>query len=119
MGMVRGCLVGAVVTLALIALPVVHWVTFIPAPFIGGYFAGTRTRVTDGRVFLVGLVMGLLLLVPVVGILSLTSLMFLHLTVRSMAIAAGVYVLYVAALGSLGAVVGGASARRHAPPEKA
>ena len=114
MGMLRACLVGAAVTFALIAVPVVHWITFWFAPFVGGYFAGSRTQAAGGRVFLVGLVMGLLLLVPVVGVVALASLMFLHLPLSWLAVLAGVLTLYVAALGSLGAVVGGSSARGQA-----
>ena len=114
MGMLRACLVGAAVTFALIAVPVVHWVTFWFAPFIGGYFAGSRTQAAGGRVFLVGLVMGLLLLVPVAGVVGLASLMFFDLPVSWLAVVAGVLTLYVAAAGSLGAALGGSSARGQA-----
>ena len=114
MGMLRACLVGAAVTFALIAVPVVHWITFWFAPFVGGYFAGSRTQAAGGRVFLVGLVMGLLLLVPVAGIVALASLMFFDLPVSWLAITAGVLTLYVAAAGSLGAALGGSSARSEA-----
>ena len=114
MGMLRASLVGAAVTFALIAVPVVHWVTFWFAPFVGGYFAGSRTQAAGGCVFLVGLVMGLLLLAPVAGVVTLASLMFLDLPVAWIAVLAGVLTLYVAALGSLGAVVGGSSARGRA-----
>ena len=109
MGMVRACLLGAAVTFALIAVPVVHWITFWFAPFIGGYFAGSRTHASGGRVFLVGLVMGLLLLAPVAGVVALASLMFFDLPLAWLAIAAGAMTLYVAAAGSLGAALGGAS----------
>ncbi len=114
MGMVRACLLGAAVTFALIALPVVHWVTFWFAPFIGGYFAGSRTGASGARVFLVGLVMGLVLLVPVAGVVALASLMFFDLPLAWLAIAAGGMTVYVAAAGSLGAALGGASTRGQA-----
>ena len=115
MGMLRACLVGAAVTFAMIAVPVVHWVTFWFAPFIGGYFAGSRSQAAGGRVFLVGLVMGLLLLVPVAGIVAVASLIFsLDLPFVWIASFAGVLTLYVAAAGSLGAAVGGSSSRGQA-----
>ena len=114
MGMLRACLVGAAVTFALIAVPVVHWFTFWFAPFIGGYFAGSRTEAAGGRVFLVGLILGLMMLGPVAGVVALASLMFLDLPLTWLAVAAGVLSLYVAALGSLGAALGGSSARSHA-----
>ena len=115
MGMLRACLLGAAVTFALIVVPVVHWITFWFAPFIGGYFAGSRTQAAGGRVFLVGLVMGLLLFAPVAGVVALASLMFFDLAVAWLAVAAGVLTLYVAAAGSLGAALGGASTRGQAP----
>ena len=115
MGMLRACLVGAAVTFALIAVPVVHFITFWFAPFVGGYFAGSRTQAAGGRVFLVGLVMGVLLMVPLAGVVALASLMFFDLAVSWLAIVAGVLTLYVAAAGSLGAALGGASSRGRAP----
>ena len=110
--MLRACLVGAAVTFALIAVPVLHWLTFLPAPFIGGYFAGARTRAAGGGPFIVGSFMGLVLLVPVSGILSLSSILFLHLTSGQIVVVAGIYAMYVAALATLGAALGGASSRR-------
>ncbi len=112
MGMLRASLVGAAVTFALIAVPVVHWVTFWFAPFVGGYLAGLRTKAAGGDVFLIGLIMELLMVAPVAGIVALASFMFLDLTVSSIAIFAGVLTLYVAALSCLGAVAGGSTARR-------
>ncbi len=106
MGMLRACLLGAAVTFALIVVPVVHWITFWFAPFIGGYLAGVRTQAFGGRVFLVGLVMSLFLLAPVTGIVALASLMFFDLAVSWLAIVAGALTLYVAAAGSLGAALG-------------
>ena len=99
--------------LALIAVPVVHWFTALPAPFIGGYVAGTRTGATSSRAFLLGGFMGLMVLIPAVGILSLFSLMFLDLTTGWIVVLSGGYGVVVVALATLGAAVGGASARRH------
>ena len=48
--------------------------------------------------------------------MTVASLLFLDLPVSWILILGGVLSLYVAALGSLGAVVGGSSARRHASP---
>ena len=112
MGMLRASLVGAAVTFAMIAVPVVHWITFWFAPFIGGYFAGIRTEAAGRDVFLIGVTIGLLMLVPVAGIVALASLIFLDLTILSIAVSASVLTLYVAALSCLGAVVGGSAARR-------
>ena len=63
---------------------------------------------------LVGLILGLMMLGPVAGVVALASLMFLDLPLTWLAVAAGVLSLYVAALGSLGAALGGSSARSRA-----
>ena len=113
--MLRACLAGAAVTFALIAVPVLHWLTFLPAPFMGGYVAGARTGATGGGPFIVGSFMGVLLIVPVIGVLSLSSMLFLDLTGQQIVVVAGIYAMYVAALATLGAAVGGASSRRQLP----
>ena len=113
--MLRASLVGAAVTFALIAVPVLHWLTFLPAPFIGGYFVGARTGAVGRGPFVVGPFMAVLLIVPVTGILSVTSVLFLDLTGGQIAIGSGMYAVYVAALATLGAAVGGASSRRQLP----
>jgi len=107
----RSCLVGAAVTFALIAIPVVHWVTALPSPFIGGYFAGIRASATTKQAFLIGSIIALLLVVPVAGALLVVSLIFKFSAQVFMVIGA-VYLVYAALLASLGAIVGGASARR-------
>ena len=109
--MFRACLVGTAVTLALIAIPVVHWFTALPAPFIGGYFAGARSSASPGQALIIGPAMGAILLVPIGGILGLTALFF-HFSAQLMLALTMAYALYVAALGTLGAAVGGSSVRR-------
>ena len=109
--MFRSCLVGAAVTFALIAIPVVHWVTALPSPFIGGYFAGIRASATTKQGFLIGSIIALLLVVPVAGALLVVSLLFKFSAQVFMVIGA-VYLVYAALLASLGAIAGGASARR-------
>jgi len=111
--MLRGALAGAVVTFAMSIIPVVHIVTLIPAPFIGGYFAGVRIGATPRQAFLVGALMSAILIVPVGGMLMLSSLLFFELTATTIMLISGAYATYVAAMGSLGAIVGGASTRRH------
>lgn len=110
--MLREALVGAAVTFAMSVIPVVHFVTFIPAPLIGGYFAGARTEATPGQAFLVGALMSAVLIIPAGGMLVLSSLLFFELTATAIALILSAYAVYVAAMGSLGAFVGGASVRR-------
>ena len=118
--MLKACLVGTAVTLALIAIPVVHLITFFPSPFIGGYLAGVRTSASDGQALLIGPVMGAILVVPIALSLGLSSLLAgalgfdLGLGVKFIGVVALVCAVYVAALGTLGAAVGGSSARKQA-----
>jgi hypothetical protein len=111
--MLKACLVGAAITLALVAIPVVHWITALPSPFIGGYFAGSRAAATPGISLLIGGVMAALLVLPVGGILLGTSLLF-GFGASFVLFGSAFYAVWCAMLGSLGAVVGGSSVRRQA-----
>ena len=108
--MLKACLIGAAVTFAMVAIPVVHFVTAIPSPFIGGYFAGSRAAATTGTAFLIGLIMAFLLAVPVALVLSVPALLF-GFGATFIIVGAAVYAVWVAMLASLGAAMGGASVR--------
>jgi hypothetical protein len=108
--MLKACLVGASVTFALIVIPVVHFLTAIPSPFIGGYFAGSRSAATPGQGLLIGGIMALLLVVPAMLAFLLPALFF-GLGIEFIIVAGIVYGGWCAMLGSLGAVLGGSSVR--------
>ena len=46
--MFRAELIGAGVTLALIVIPIVHFLTVWFASFVGGFIAGSRVAANDG-----------------------------------------------------------------------
>jgi hypothetical protein len=109
--MVKACLVGAAVTLALIAVPVVHFITGLPSAFIGGYMAGSRAAATPGTAVLIGCLMASLLVAPVAGVFFLMSL-FWGFGATAVVIGTGAFAVWIVLLGTLGALLGGASVRK-------
>ncbi len=111
--MFRAALVGAAVTLGCIVVPIVHFLTAIPSPFIGGYMAGARCACTQGQAAVIGLLMAMLLLLPA-GIAVMGVALFAALSPSFVLVVVGVAVLWIFAGGTVGAALGGASARRSA-----
>jgi uncharacterized membrane protein len=95
----------------MVAIPVVHFITAVPSPFIGGYFAGSRLAATGGRAILVGLTMSAMLAVPVAGVLMVPALL-LDLGAPFILIGSAGYVVWCAMLATVGAAMGGSSVRR-------
>lgn len=108
---IKACLVGAAVTFALVAIPLVHYVTGLPSAFIGGYFAGSKAEATPGMAVLIGTVMAVILVAPVAGIFSLMSLFF-GFGVTTVAVLTAAFGGWIVLLGTLGALIGGTSARK-------
>ena len=111
--MFRAALVGAAVTLGCIVVPIVHFLTAIPSPFIGGYMAGARSACTQGQAVVVGLLMAVLLLLPA-AIAVMGIALFASLSPSFVLVVVGTAVLWIFAGGTIGAALGGASARRSA-----
>jgi hypothetical protein len=109
--MLKACLVGAAVTLALIAVPVVHFLTVWPSAFIGGYLAGSRVEATPGSAVAIGCFMAALLVAPVAGVVFLMSLFF-DLGAAVVLIGTAAVAVWIVLLGTLGALIGGASVRK-------
>ena len=111
--MFRAALVGAAITLGCILVPVVHFLTAVPSPLIGGYMAGVRCACTQGQAVLIGLLMAVFLLLPaVIAVMGIA--LFAELPANFVLVVAGVAVLWVFAGGTVGAALGGVSARRSA-----
>ena len=111
--MFRAALVGAAVTLGCVLVPIVHFITGIPSPLIGGYMAGARSACTQGQALLIGLLMAALLTLPAIaGVLAIAR--FADISLSFVATLTAVVVLWVFAGGTVGAALGGASARRSA-----
>ena len=111
--MFRAALVGAAVTLGCILVPIVHFITGVPSPLIGGYMAGVRSACTQGQAMVIGLLMAVLLLLPAV-VAAMGIARFADLSANFVLMVAGVAVLWIFAGGTVGAALGGASARRSA-----
>ncbi len=111
--MFRAALVGAAVTLGCVLVPILHFITGIPSPLIGGYMAGVRSACTQGQALLIGLLMAVLLLFPaVVAVMGIA--LFADLSMNFVMVVTGGAVLWIFAGGTVGAALGGASARRSA-----
>ena len=111
--MFRAALAGAAITFGLVLIPVLHFITWLPAPLIGGYMAGVRAECSQGQALLLGLLMAALLAAPVMGILLLIA--WLDWIPASWAIWVGGGLLgWFFAGGVVGSALGGASARRAA-----
>ncbi|MCY4583731.1 MAG: hypothetical protein OXE50_13200 [Chloroflexi bacterium] len=111
--MFRAALVGAAVTLGCIIVPIVHFVTAIPSPLIGGYMAGARSACTQGQAVLIGLLMAVFLTIPA-AVAVLGVALFADLSLSFVATFTAGVVFWVFAGGTVGAALGGASARRSA-----
>ena len=111
--MFRAALVGAAVTLGCVLVPIVHFITGVPSPLIGGYMAGVRGACTQGQAVLIGLLMATLLALPAV-VAALGIALFADLSLSFAAMLTAGVVLWVFAGGTVGAALGGASARRSA-----
>ena len=109
--MLKACLVGSAVTLALVAIPVVHFITGLPSAFIGGYIAGSKAAATPGKAFAIGCVMAAILVAPVGGVFFAMSL-FLGFGATLVAIFTGAFAGWIVLVGTLGAVLGGTAVRR-------
>jgi hypothetical protein len=110
--MVRACLLGAVVTFVMIATPGIHFITGLPAAFVGGYLAGSRTEASAGTGLLIGLVMGLLIVAPLAGAFVAWFVVVWGSSVQFVLWLTGGIVTWVFLLGSLGAIMGGESVRK-------
>ncbi|MDA0797569.1 MAG: hypothetical protein O2826_03060 [Chloroflexi bacterium] len=114
--MLKACLVGAAVTLALIAIPGVHLITGPPSAFIGGYLAGSRAEATPGMALLIGLSMAALLVVPVAGVFFAMSLCW-GFGAIAVLVGTGAFVVWIVLLGTLGALIGGNSVLKQTTAE--
>ena len=95
------------VMIGLWLIPIVHFFTILPSPFIGGYVGGSKVQATPNAAMTIGALMAA---VPLAMLLALGALLG-----HSFLYAIGIVVaLYVAGLGALGALIAGNSARSEA-----
>ena len=113
--MFKASLIGIGVTLLLLMIPVVHFVSGPLGPFIGGLIGGAKAEVIPRQAFTLGGLMGFFMIVPAGIIIALNSTMptLLPEGVRDILFLISVGAMsYTAIFGTLGALVGGHMARR-------
>ena len=112
--MVKAALIGAGVALACMVVPIIHFVTFLPAGFIGGYFAGLRAACTPGQALAVGALMAVFLTAPAVVAVFLISLLDGDFSLTFIFSGVLVILAWFGSSGAIGAALGGWSSRRRA-----
>ena len=114
--MLKGGLIGFVVSLVCLSIPVLHFVLGPIGPFIGGFFGGSATKAGAGTALGIGFVMGLFLIAPLVVVVVLRNqiadAMPGPISPFLLIIVAAVFPIYTMSLGTLGAAIGGAMAQR-------
>ena len=97
--------IGLCITVGLLLIPLVHFVSGPLGPAIGGFIAGSKAKSTPGESFLVGSIMGIYSLLIILPILWIATIMFefqsfwIILTI--------ICYLYISILGIGGALIGG------------
>ena len=107
--MLQGGLIGAGVMVGLLLIPIVHFFTALPSPFIGGFIGGSKAAVAPSQALGVGAVMGMVAFaaVAVAAVALDAALLYAVATLVG---------LYAGGLGALGALLGGRSAARANAP---
>ena len=109
--MIRAGLMGFGVTLGLILIPLVHFVTALPSPFIGGFIAGTKVQATLQQAVALGVVITGLMMIPFLTA-SIVVILVTSWSAGVVSLLFAMVIPYVLALAILGAIFGGNSARK-------
>ena len=70
---VKSSLIGFLIALAMLAPPIIHILTGPLGPLIGGFFAGTRAKVTVGKSPIIGMIMALFMVAPITALVTFSS----------------------------------------------
>ena len=108
--MLQGGLIGTGVMIGLLLIPIVHFLTALPSPFIGGFIGGSKVAALPHQALGVGGVMAAVAFAAAAIAALALDAAFLY----AVAALAG---LYTGGLGALGALIGGRSARDKANAE--
>ena len=108
--MVKGAVIGFGLSILLLLIPIVHFITGPLGPLIGGYVGGGVVRATPGQALGIGLLMALFTATPVILlVLALQSLAIWESAQGILASAAGILAVWAGVLGTVGAYFGGRS----------
>ena len=111
--MFKSSLIGAFITLALIIIPIVHFLTVWFASFLGGIIAGSRSYADQVAAIKIGSIMASVLVIPIVGVIYIASTIFgINAGFSLIFVVSLILTLYVGGLGILGASLGGSIARK-------
>lgn len=106
--MLTGALVAVgiiVVSLLTVPIPIVHLVTVIPGPFVGGFIGGGIANADEGRIISFGLLVAGLMLVPAAVMILLGFLLDVEGIVQTLLIVVGAaivpYAWWAATIGAL------------------
>jgi hypothetical protein len=112
---IKSSLIGFLIALAMLLPPIIHFLTGPLGPLVGGFFAGTRAKVTVGKSPIIGMMMALFMIAPIAALVTYSSVTenFLPKTFQNVLMISGLgIVFYTLIMGTVGAALGGALIRR-------
>ena len=104
----RGAMIGFGLSILLLLIPIVHFITGPLGPLIGGYVGGGATRAAPHQALGIGILMGIFMATPVFLVaLALQSLQIWESAQGVLISAAGLLGLWAGLFGTVGAYFGG------------
>lgn len=100
--------IGALIAIAMLLPPFIHFVTGPLGPFVGGFFAGYKARVSVIGAFGIGLFMSMVFIAPIFAAIHFTTDMDQGVQIYLVV----AVVMYTGFMGFIGATIGGYSSRR-------
>ena len=101
------------ISILLLMIPIVHFITGPIGPFIGGFIGGGAARATPLKALGIGLLMGLFMASPILFLILILQSLETWDSGRNILTYVALYVaIWSSSLGSLGAFFGGRSSGR-------
>jgi len=115
--MLKAALAGFGITVGLLLIPLVHFVSGPLGPFIGGFIGGSMVRARPSQGIIIGGLMGSFVAIPAILIVAMLTLAT-DILKDNWQTALNIIVIgvafYITFLGSIGAIAGGHMARNKA-----
>ena len=106
--MIGSAILGAIVSLACWLPPIIHFISGPLGPFIGGYLAGSRIGATSRQALGIGVIMGIFLVFPTLGIVTMLN-RWINIDVNLVYLISFGIAVYISLLGAGGALIGGST----------
>ena len=104
----KGAMIGFGLSILLLLIPIVHFITGPLGPLIGGYVGGGATRAAPHQALGIGILMGIFMATPVILVaLALQSLEIWESAQGILMSAAGLLGVWAGVFGMVGAYFGG------------